>query len=56
MAATFFCFSCAARLGKARSGNSCIDLKETKALPLLELEKIALEIVAELGRRRTAKT
>jgi len=41
----------AARLGKARSGNSCIDLKTTKALPLVELEALVLELLAELGRR-----
>lgn len=43
----------AERLGKARSGKSCIDMKETKALPLAALETLALEIIAELGKPRT---
>lgn len=47
----------AARLGKARSGKSCIDLKDSKALPLAELEQIAQEMLSELGKRKAqAKT
>lgn len=41
----------AERLGRLRSGKSCLDLRETKALPLAELEKLAVELVRELGRR-----
>lgn len=42
----------AARLGRVRSGKSCIDLRSTKTLPLSELENFAVELLTELARRR----
>ena len=40
-----------ARLGRLRSGRSCIDLRSTKTMPRPELEKFAAELIRELGRR-----
>ena len=37
----------AERLGKARSGKSCIEMKESKALPLAELETLAVAMLTE---------
>lgn len=42
------------RLGKLRSGKSCIDFRETKDLPIASLTKLAEQMLTEARKARTA--
>lgn len=41
----------AAELGKNRSGNSCVEFRATKALPMERLRELALAILGEIARK-----
>jgi uncharacterized protein YdhG (YjbR/CyaY superfamily) len=42
------------KLGRLRSGRSCVEWKDSAHLPLEELRQLAPQMLAEAGRRRRA--